>query len=90
MKTSAKLERVDFRLTQEVKDVFVRAANLTNKTLSAFLIDTAYERANQIISEQERLTLSNEERDKFFALLDNPSIPNERAKSAMRKFLNNT
>lgn len=35
----------------------------------------------------ENLKLSNEERDSFLALLDNPPEPTEKAKMAMRKYL---
>lgn len=87
---SLKSERIDLRLTQEVKEVLTRAANLARQPLSTFLIESAYEKANKLISEQERLMLSNEERDKFLALLDNPSMPNDKAKVAMQKFLSNT
>ena len=85
-----KSERIDLRLTQEVKEILARAAHLARQPLSAFLIESAYEKANKLIAEQERLILSNEERDKFLALLDNPPMPNEKAKAAMRKFLNKT
>lgn len=84
---SLKSERIDVRLTQEMKDVLTRAANLTRQPLSIFLVESAYEKANKIISEQEQLMLSNEERDRFLTLLDNPSVPNKKAKAAMRKFL---
>lgn len=87
---SLKSERIDLRLTQEVKDLLTRAAQLARQPLSTFLIESAYEKANQLISEQEQLRLSNEERDKFLALLDNPPQPNETAQAAMRKFLSQT
>ncbi len=87
---SLKSERIDIRLTQEVKDVLTRAAQLAKQPLSTFLIESAYEKASKLISEQEQLILSNEERDKFLTLLDNPPIPNEKAKIAMQKFLSNT
>ncbi|NJO18363.1 MAG: DUF1778 domain-containing protein [Thioploca sp.] len=48
------------------------------------------ESADELISEPEGLILSDEERDKFLALLDDPPMPNEKAQAAMQKFLSNT
>ena len=51
-------------------------------SVNAYLINLAYGNAKQVISEYETLKLSNEERDRFIALLDNPPEPTEKAKTA--------
>jgi uncharacterized protein (DUF1778 family) len=54
--------------------------------VNTYLINLAYDNAKQVISEYETLRLSNEERDRFMALLDNPPEPTEKAKMAMRQY----
>ncbi|RKZ91810.1 MAG: hypothetical protein DRR19_06220 [Candidatus Parabeggiatoa sp. nov. 1] len=56
------------------------------KPVNTYLINLAYDNAKQVNSEYETLRLSNEERDRFMTLLDNPPEPTEKAKMAMRKF----
>jgi uncharacterized protein (DUF1778 family) len=72
-------------MTEEFKEVIVRATQMI--PINTYLINLAYENAKQVISEYETLRLSNEERDRFMALIDNPPEPTKKAKMAMRKYL---
>jgi len=81
------LTSINLRITPEFKEVIVRAAQLKMMSVNAYLINLAYDNAKQVISEYETLRLSNEERDRFIALLDNPPEPTPKAKMAMRKYL---
>ncbi len=89
MPTPIKQERIDLRATHEVKEELKRAAYLSGEKLSAFTLKAAQEKAKQILSEKESITLSDKERDKFFALLENPPESNTKLKKAMSKYLSN-
>lgn len=78
---------INLTMTPEFKEVIVRAAQLNMMSVNAYLINLAYDNAKQVILEHENLKLSNEERDSFIALLENPPEPTEKAKIAMRKYL---
>jgi len=81
------LANINLKMTEEFKEVIIRAAQLKMMSVNAYLTHLAYDNAKQVISEYETLRLSNEERDRFIALLDNPPEPTEKAKKAMRKYL---
>ena len=78
---------INLEMTQEFKEVIVRAAQLKMMSVNSYLTSLAYDNAKQVISEYETLRLSNEERDRFLALLDNPPEPTDKAKTAMRKYM---
>ncbi len=81
------LASINLEMTPEFKEVIVRAAQLKMMSVNAYLTNIAYDNAKQVISEYETLKLSNEERDRFMTLLDNPPEPTDKAKIAMRKYL---
>jgi uncharacterized protein (DUF1778 family) len=78
---------ISLKMSPEFKEAIVQAAQLKMMSVNAYMINLAYENAKQVISEHETLRLSNEERDRFLALLENPPEPTEKAKMAMRKYL---
>ncbi|HQV22944.1 MAG: DUF1778 domain-containing protein [Moraxellaceae bacterium] len=77
------VERINLRAPTEAKQIIEQAATLSATSVSAFILEHAYQAAKQLISEHERIVLSNAERDKFLAVLDNPPSPN----AAMRELL---
>lgn len=85
-----KQERIDLRTTAAIKDRLTRAAEITGTTISAFLISTALERANRVITEEQTITLSQRDWERLMALLENPPPPNAALKKAMREYLGKT
>lgn len=69
--------RVDFRTTGEIRSLLEHAATLQGMTLAEFAKYTLVREANQVIAEHETRTLSDRDRDRFLALLDEPPAPNE-------------
>jgi len=51
------------------------------------LLEAAFERAKRVLNEHETITLSNAERDRFFALLETSDEPNDAFKAAMNEYL---
>lgn len=84
---SSTLARMQLKVKPEQKRDIQRAAELIDENLTEFTIKAAYERAKQIIKQNENIMLTDIERDKFLALLENPPEPNTKLKEAMKKFL---
>jgi uncharacterized protein (DUF1778 family) len=76
-------ERIDLRTNTEVKSVIERAAQLRHTTISAYLLDSALQKAKEDIRDTETLILNEADRDVFFSALVKPPEPN----AALRKLL---
>jgi uncharacterized protein (DUF1778 family) len=83
--SSAKDNRIDLRVTQEQKALLEQAASLKGVSLSAYTILHLLPVAQQDIAAQERLTLSDRDRDLLMASLDNPPALQGNLKSAITK-----
>ncbi|TVQ21558.1 MAG: DUF1778 domain-containing protein [Spirochaetaceae bacterium] len=77
-------ERIELRAKPEVKAVIERAAQLRHTTVSAYLLETAFQRAQSDLKETETLVLSEKDRTRFFALIDSPPEPNSALRSLFR------
>lgn len=69
-------ERIDIRVDAEVKVVIERAALLHHTSVSAYLLETALEKATAELRAVETLCLRAADRDRFFAALAAPPEPN--------------
>ena len=74
-------ERIDIRTDAEVKAVIERAAQLRHITVSAYLLDSALEKAKADLRAIETLKLRDVDRDAFYTALVTPPAPN----AALRK-----
>jgi uncharacterized protein (DUF1778 family) len=79
--------RINIKTTQDIKNTLSRAAALFHQSLSGFLLEAAFERAKRVLNEHETISLSNAERDRFFALLETSDEPNDALKAAMSEYL---
>lgn len=79
--------RFDTRLTKSQKALFERAASLGGfKTLSAFVIQSAQEKASIIIEKHEQILASEKDKEVFFNALLNSNKPNEALKNAVKSY----
>ncbi len=78
--------RLEARIPANQKDLFQRAAALTGRTLSEFVIDSAQAAALKIVQEHEIIRLSREEQVAFINALLTPSEPGARLKKAVQNF----
>ena len=76
--------RINLRASPEAKAMIERATALMGTTVSAFMIQNAYEAAQKLVAEWETITLSDCDRDAFLAALENPPEPNAVLKRLMR------
>ncbi len=84
--SSAKDCRIDLRVTQEQKELLERAASLKGISLSAYTLFHVLPVAKQDIDANERLVLSNFDRDLFMSVMENPPELKGKLKSAIHKY----
>ncbi|MEH2262466.1 type II toxin-antitoxin system TacA family antitoxin [Nostoc sp.] len=84
--SSAKDCRIDLRVTQEQKELLERAASLKGISLSAYTLFHILPVAKQDIDANERLVLSNIDRDLFMSVMENPPELKGKLKSAIHKY----
>jgi uncharacterized protein (DUF1778 family) len=84
--TKEKAERVHCRVTPQNKAILQKAAALTGQDLTSFITDATVSRALEVIEQHERMSLSDRDRDLFFAALENPPEPSDNLKAAMAKY----
>lgn len=81
---AAKTERISARVPEEVYETLTRAANLVGSTVNQFLVQSALDRARQVIEEENIIRLSGESARKFFEAIENPPEPNDKLIAAFR------
>lgn len=83
---AARGNRVDFRVSPETKDLLVRAATLRGSNLTAFVLESAQERAVELIEQYERLRLTDRDRDRLLEALEHRPAPADALRRAFRKY----
>lgn len=86
MTHSQKTARLEVRITPEQKDLFSRAAALTGRSLSDFVVAHAYDAATRTVQEHETMLLSASDRKIFVSALLNPPAPGARLRKAARRY----
>jgi len=82
---SSRSERLEARISLELKTLLQYAADIHGSSLSEFLISSARESANEVIRDHQIVKLSTEDSRAFVENLLNPKKPNKKLKEA---FLN--
>jgi len=85
-KTVAKRERLEARVTPEVKAVIQRAADLTGRSLTDFLVSSAQAVAEDTIRTHEVIRLSARDSAILIEALLNPPEPNEKLRAAAEDY----
>lgn len=78
-------ERIDLRTSPEIKALIVRAASTAGVSVSAFLLGAAQERAKQILTENEAITLTARDWNAFAKALDNTEKRRPKLSAAMKR-----
>lgn len=79
-------ERIDLRLSEELKTLLARAASYSGMSLSSFLVSSASERAKQVVAERETLTLTARDWRAFLAGLDKPERRRPKLEAAAKRY----
>lgn len=77
-------ERIEFRVSNEMKTLIQQAASLQGVSTSDFLAATAYREAKKTIEEHEVMRLTRKESERFVELLLDTSPPNENLRKLMK------
>lgn len=77
-----RVERIAVRLPSDAKRTLERAAEITGRSLTDFVVDNALTAARKAIEESEQMRLTGEDREMFLAALANPPEPNKDLKAA--------
>ena len=78
-------ERIPARMPLEVYERIAAAAQTVGATLNQFLVQSALDKANDILERERVITLSTKAAETFFALIENPPTPNDCLKDAMHQ-----
>ncbi|MCY2925957.1 MAG: DUF1778 domain-containing protein [Planctomycetota bacterium] len=77
--------RLDVRLAPQQKDLIEQAAELSAQSLSGFVVSVLVDQARKVVDRHTTIRLSNRDRDRFLALLDNPPPPAPALRKAARR-----
>jgi uncharacterized protein (DUF1778 family) len=83
--TRPRSERIEARLSPEAKAVIQRAADISGRSVSDFVVTSALEAANEAIREHQVIALSARDSIMFVEALLNPKGPNEALRKAFRQ-----
>jgi uncharacterized protein (DUF1778 family) len=78
-------ERIPARMPLEVYERIAAAARTVGLSLNQFLVQSALDKANDILERERVITLSTMAAEAFFGLIENPPDPNDRLKEAMQQ-----
>jgi uncharacterized protein (DUF1778 family) len=75
-KRSVKSSRIGLRTTPEQEAVFRRAAEACHKSLTDFILDSAYHAAEQTLLDQRLFVVKDNQFQSFLEMLDRPASEN--------------
>lgn len=86
IKHNQEIERFEARISADKKNLLKSAAELSGRTLTDFVINSAYEAAVRVIQEYQQLHLTTVDRDVFIQALLNPSKASNNLQRAAKQY----
>jgi uncharacterized protein (DUF1778 family) len=83
-------ERLEARISQEQKELFARAAELQGRSLTDFLLASAWEAAIETVRTHDALRLSERDRQAFVSALLTPPAPAKTLVRAAQRYRERT
>jgi len=83
-------QRLEARLSEEQKQLFVRAAKLQGRSLTDFVIASAQEAAIETVRTHDALRLSERDRQAFVSALLAPAAPTKTLERAAQRYRERT
>lgn len=83
---ASKGARLEARVTEAQKALLLRAAHLTGRSLSEFVVTSAQEAARRTVREHETMKLSLRDQKAFVAALLEPPAPGRRLRQAAKRY----
>lgn len=84
--SSSRIERLEARISSTKKGLLKHAADLSNQSLTDFIVNAAYEAAVRMIKEHELLRLFSKDKEVFIQALLKPPTPSTRLLKAFKKY----
>ncbi len=84
--TASKAERLEARVTRQQKQLLQRAAELSGRSLTDFVISVAQEAALRTLQEFSVITLSAADQQAFVHALLHPPEPNNKLRAAWKRY----
>jgi uncharacterized protein (DUF1778 family) len=84
-KPKPKPQRLEARLSSDAKAIIQRAADISGRSVSDFVVSSALEAAEETIRNHEVIVLSARDSIMFVEALLNPKGPNEALRKAARR-----
>ena len=84
--TAPKSERLVARVSQDVQELIIMAAEISGATLSQFIVESATSKANKVITQSQTIKLSMKGAQAVFSALENPPSPNNKLKAAALRY----
>lgn len=72
---------INIRASAYIRDLIDSAASILGKTRSDFILETASEKAKDVLLDQTLFALDNEQYALFIKALDEPALPNDKLKN---------
>lgn len=85
MSTTASV-RVTNRISQQLQEKLLLAADMMGATLNQFVIQAAAEKAEKMVENEQRLLLTRRESMHILGLLENPPMMNDKLTSLMANY----
>jgi len=79
----AKTERISVRVPENIHTLLNRAAGALGSSMNQFVLQTAIDRAKQVVEDENIIRLSGESSQLFFEAMENPPAPNARLRAAV-------
>jgi uncharacterized protein (DUF1778 family) len=77
-------DRITARLPRAKREIIERAAAVYGATVNQFIVQTALDRAGEILEREELLRLSERDAKTFLAALENPPEPTQKLIDALK------
>lgn len=86
MKHKPNFERLEARISNEKKSFLKHAADLVGRSLTDFVVNSAYEAATRVIKEHEQIKLSIRDSNTFIKALQHAPAPSSALVKAAKKY----
>jgi len=86
MSLSKENQRVSARVPAHVYDTLAEAAGLMGATLNQFLVQSALEKAQEVIEGERLIKMTTRSANTFFDAIENPPAPNKKLRNAIKKY----
>lgn len=84
MSTTRVEERLSARVPPSVRELISQAAQAVGATVNQFLVQSAVEKATEILEKERVISLSSRDAQTIFSLMESPPEPNEELKRALQ------